>query len=107
MKPPTMPLAPSIAMVIFFRGTILLPTSGKGAGCLSVDTQAESISAVTIVTSCFWEDNGWRLDVNKIRTDQDEIAYAILSPARRHRKGWVLPAAPLLKGKKPPIKAVG
>jgi hypothetical protein len=54
-----------------------------------------------------WEDNGWRLDINKIRADQDEIAYVIPSPARRQRKGWVLPAVPLLKGKKPPIKAVG
>jgi hypothetical protein len=54
-----------------------------------------------------WEDNGWRLDVNRIRADQDEIAYAIPSPARRQAKSWVLPAAPLLKGKKPVIKAVG
>jgi hypothetical protein len=36
-------------MVIFFLGTTLLSTSGKEAGCLSGDTQAESISAATIV----------------------------------------------------------
>jgi hypothetical protein len=54
-----------------------------------------------------WEDNGWRLDINKIRADKDEVAYAIPSPARRRTKGWVMPAVPLLKGNKPAVKAVG
>ena len=54
-----------------------------------------------------WEDNGWRLDVKKVREDEDEVAYAIPSPARRLSKGWVLPSVPLLKGKQPVVKAVG
>ncbi len=46
-----------------------------------------------------WENRGWRIDVNKMRADYDEIAYAIPSPARRDSKGWVMPSIPLLPGK--------
>jgi len=49
-----------------------------------------------------WEERGWRIDVDKVRQDEDRIAYAIPSPARRKKaKGWVLPAVPLLPGKTP------
>ena len=54
-----------------------------------------------------WEANGWRLDVKKIREDKDQVAYAIPSPGRRESRNWVLPAAPLVKGDKPAVKAVG
>jgi phenylpropionate dioxygenase-like ring-hydroxylating dioxygenase large terminal subunit len=43
-----------------------------------------------------WEQQGWRIDVQKFRADYDTVAYAIPSPARRSHKGWVLPAVPLL-----------
>ena len=43
-----------------------------------------------------WEQRGWRIDVARLRADRDTVAYAIPSPARRQRKGWVLPAVPLL-----------
>jgi phenylpropionate dioxygenase-like ring-hydroxylating dioxygenase large terminal subunit len=55
-----------------------------------------------------WENRGWRIDVKKMREDEDRIAYAIPSPARRQAKGWVLPAIPLFPGKgtEAPVKAV-
>jgi phenylpropionate dioxygenase-like ring-hydroxylating dioxygenase large terminal subunit len=43
-----------------------------------------------------WEERGWRIDVQKFRAEYERVAYAIPSPARRERKGWVLPAIPLL-----------
>ena len=46
-----------------------------------------------------WEERGWRIDVQKFRTDYDRVAYAIPSPARRQHKGWVLPAVPLVPGR--------
>lgn len=46
-----------------------------------------------------WEEKGWRIDVEKVRKDEDRIAYAIPSPARYNVKGWVLPSVPLLSGK--------
>jgi hypothetical protein len=45
-----------------------------------------------------WEDKGWRIDVNQVRADQDNVAYAIPSPARHESKGWVLPAVPTIAG---------
>ncbi len=53
-----------------------------------------------------WEDRGWRIDVKKMREDEDRIAYAIPSPARRQAKGWVVPAVPLFSGKQTAVKAV-
>lgn len=43
-----------------------------------------------------WQARGWRIDVAKLRADRETVTYAIPSPARRERKGWVLPAVPLL-----------
>ncbi|MCC7258763.1 MAG: aromatic ring-hydroxylating dioxygenase subunit alpha [Gammaproteobacteria bacterium] len=42
-----------------------------------------------------WERRGWRIDVKRLRADEDTVAYAIPSPSRRAHKGWVLPAVPL------------
>jgi len=42
-----------------------------------------------------WEERGWRIDVRKLRQDEDFGVTAIPSPGRRQHKGWVLPAAPL------------
>lgn len=44
-----------------------------------------------------WEQRGWRIDVAKVRADEDRVAYAIPSPARRQSKGWVLPSIPVVK----------
>jgi len=52
-----------------------------------------------------WEDKGWRIDANRVSQDQDRIAYAIPSPARRESKGWVLPAVPTLPGQGKEAKA--
>ncbi len=45
-----------------------------------------------------WEAKGWRIDIDQLRADRDRIAYTIPSPARRKKKGWVLPAVPLIPG---------
>jgi phenylpropionate dioxygenase-like ring-hydroxylating dioxygenase large terminal subunit len=45
-----------------------------------------------------WEARGWRIDVARVRRDADDVAYAIPGPGRRHAKGWVLPAVPLVPG---------
>ncbi len=42
-----------------------------------------------------WEAHGWRIDMDEVRRNQDNIAYAIPSPARRSKKGWVIDAVPL------------
>jgi phenylpropionate dioxygenase-like ring-hydroxylating dioxygenase large terminal subunit len=42
-----------------------------------------------------WEARGWRIDMDEVRRNQDGIAYAIPSPARRSEKGWVIDAVPL------------
>ena len=41
-----------------------------------------------------WDQKGWRIDSEQILRDQDEVTYAIPSPARRTRKSWVLPQVP-------------
>ncbi|MFO1355420.1 MAG: Rieske 2Fe-2S domain-containing protein [Gammaproteobacteria bacterium] len=43
-----------------------------------------------------WEERGWRIDITRLRADRDTVVHAIPSPARRERKGWVLPAVPLM-----------
>lgn len=42
-----------------------------------------------------WEERGWRIDVRKLRQDEDFGVTAIPSPGRRQHKGWVLPSVPL------------
>ena len=45
-----------------------------------------------------WEARGWRIDVDKVDRDRKRVAYAIPSPARREKKGWILQSVPLLPG---------
>ena len=45
-----------------------------------------------------WEARGWRIDVDKVEHDRKRVAYAIPSPARREKKGWILESVPLLPG---------
>lgn len=42
-----------------------------------------------------WEQRGWRLDLNALRANAGDVAWAIPSPARRESKNWVLDAVPL------------
>ena len=46
-----------------------------------------------------WDAQGWRIDTDAIERTQKRVAYAVPSPARRQRKGWVLDAIPLVPGK--------
>ena len=43
-----------------------------------------------------WQSRGWRIDVEKVNRTRRKVAYAIPSPDRRHRKGWILDAIPLM-----------
>jgi hypothetical protein len=43
-----------------------------------------------------WEARGWRIDSATVARDRLKVAYAIPSPARRERKGWVLDPVPLI-----------
>ena len=43
-----------------------------------------------------WESMGWRIDSDAIVQQGSNVAYAIPSPRRRERKGWVLDTVPLL-----------
>ena len=45
-----------------------------------------------------WEARGWRIDAEKVERDQKRVAYAIPSPGRREKKGWILQSVPLLPG---------
>ena len=45
-----------------------------------------------------WEAKGWRIDVDEVRRNENKVAYAIPSPARRDSKGWALDPIPLLSG---------
>jgi len=46
-----------------------------------------------------WDEKGWRIDVKELRRERQEndIAFAIPSPARRTSKNWVLDEVPLLE----------
>ncbi len=43
-----------------------------------------------------WEQRGWRLDLQKLRSLRGDVAVAIPCPGRRLQKNWVLAAAPTL-----------
>ena len=47
-----------------------------------------------------WDAKGWRIDMDRVRENQNKVAYAIPSPQRREVKGWVLDPIPLVDGKK-------
>ncbi len=43
-----------------------------------------------------WEAKGWRIDVDRVRENENKVAYAIPSPERRKSKGWALDPIPTL-----------
>ena len=43
-----------------------------------------------------WEARGWRIDLDKVREQERHTAFAIPSPERRRKKGWVIDPIPLL-----------
>ena len=43
-----------------------------------------------------WEARGWRIDTDRVRKAGRHTAFAIPSPARRAKKGWVIDPVPLL-----------
>jgi phenylpropionate dioxygenase-like ring-hydroxylating dioxygenase large terminal subunit len=45
-----------------------------------------------------WQARGWRMDIDKIERDRKRVAYAIPSPARREKKGWILQSVPMMPG---------
>ena len=51
-----------------------------------------------------WEARGWRIDSDKVREVGAHTAFAIPSPARRKKKGWVIDPIPLLPAR--PARAV-
>ena len=42
-----------------------------------------------------WEARGWRIDSETVAKNRKKVAYAIPSPGRREKKGWILDAVPL------------
>jgi hypothetical protein len=54
-----------------------------------------------------WEQQGWHIDLEEVKRTQDNVAYAIPSPARRTTQNWALDSIPLLPGKEVKAKAVG
>jgi hypothetical protein len=54
-----------------------------------------------------WEEKGYRIDLQEVKRTEDNVAYAIPSPARRTTKNWVLDSIPLLPGTERKAKAVG
>ena len=59
-----------------------------------------------------WAGKGWKIDTLSVAADGGRSAYAVPSPARRHQKGWVLDAIPLVDparyaDRRDEIKAVG
>jgi len=43
-----------------------------------------------------WDARGWRIDMDEFNRTKNKKAYAIPSPARRNRKGWVIDPVPLI-----------
>jgi phenylpropionate dioxygenase-like ring-hydroxylating dioxygenase large terminal subunit len=43
-----------------------------------------------------WEDFGWRIDKQKLRAQQGDVAFAVPSPERQTSKNWVLEPIPLM-----------
>ncbi len=43
-----------------------------------------------------WQNRHWRIDIDKVQATRKKVAYAIPSPARRNKKGWILDPIPLL-----------
>ncbi len=45
-----------------------------------------------------WQARGWRIDLDEVSRVGKHTAFAIPSPARRRKKGWVIDPIPLLPG---------
>jgi len=45
-----------------------------------------------------WESRGWRINMDEVNRNRKNVAYAIPSPGRRERKGWILDAILLISG---------
>jgi phenylpropionate dioxygenase-like ring-hydroxylating dioxygenase large terminal subunit len=43
-----------------------------------------------------WENQGWRIDWPTLRRDEEDVAYAIPSPARRDSRNWVIDTIPVM-----------
>jgi hypothetical protein len=43
-----------------------------------------------------WEARGWRIDLDQVRERERHTAFAIPSPERRKKKGWVIDPVPLM-----------
>jgi phenylpropionate dioxygenase-like ring-hydroxylating dioxygenase large terminal subunit len=56
-----------------------------------------------------WDAKGWRIDTDAVERNSGKVAYAVPSPARRKRKGWVLDPIPVIAGEAPEaqLKAAG
>jgi phenylpropionate dioxygenase-like ring-hydroxylating dioxygenase large terminal subunit len=54
-----------------------------------------------------WEALGWRIDTDRLAAQGAGRAYAIPSPGRRERKGWVLDTVPLLAPERSSDRSAG
>jgi phenylpropionate dioxygenase-like ring-hydroxylating dioxygenase large terminal subunit len=57
-----------------------------------------------------WDTKGWRIDIDAVEQNSGKVAYAVPSPARRRKKGWVVDSIPLIsadKAVRPKLKAAG
>ncbi|MEC9375040.1 MAG: aromatic ring-hydroxylating dioxygenase subunit alpha [Pseudomonadota bacterium] len=54
-----------------------------------------------------FENLGWRIDSDAIANQEDNAAFAIPSPQRRERKGWVLDTVPLIDPKESSDRSEG
>ena len=44
-----------------------------------------------------WQARGWRIDLDEVSRVGAHTAFAIPSPARRNKKGWVIDPIPMLR----------
>jgi hypothetical protein len=47
-----------------------------------------------------WEQKGWRIDMQALRAERGDVAFAIPCPARRESGNWVLDPVPLLSARR-------
>ncbi len=45
-----------------------------------------------------WDTKGWRIDLDSVKEQKGDRAFAIPSPSRRESKNWVLKSIPLISG---------
>ena len=54
-----------------------------------------------------FESMGWRIDSEAVAKQGSSVAFAIPSPQRRERKGWVLDTIPLMDSQKSSDRSEG